>query len=199
MSIPNRIAAAAWILAVSSFLPAQSAPPQKNSVNQASLAIHDFRNRVDAYVKLRKQVQATLPSPPSGSSAENVRQYQVTLAQRIRAERSQARPGDVFTPAISEIFRKLIATPFKSNQGKNIRASMGHAEPVQDLKLQVNQEYPQTSPLQSTPPTLLLDLPDLPAELEYRIVGHELILFDSPANLIVDLLPDASPAVGVRR
>jgi hypothetical protein len=32
------------------------------------------------------------------------------------------------------------------------------------------------------------------AELEYRIVGRELILLDTAANLIVDLLLDALPA-----
>ena len=42
--------------------------------------------------------------------------------------------------------------------------------------------------LQSTPPTLLSDLPKLPSELEYRIVGRELVLLDTAANLIVDLL-----------
>ena len=75
-----------------------------------------------------------------------------------------------------------------------IRASLLHAEPVRGLNLQVNGEYPQVSALQSTPPTLLSDLPKLPSDLEYRIVGRELILLDSTANLIIDLLPDALPS-----
>jgi hypothetical protein len=40
------------------------------------------------------------------------------------------------------------------------------------------------------PPSLLLNLPELPKELEYRFVGRELVLRDSAANLIVDVLPD---------
>jgi hypothetical protein len=64
---------------------------------------------------------------------------------------------------------------------------------VRAFPLEVNQEYPQTSALQSTPPTLLSNLPKLPPELEYRIVGQELVLLDTKANLIVDLLPDALP------
>ena len=47
--------------------------------------------------------------------------------------------------------------------------------------------------MQSTPPTLLANLPKLPAELEYRIVDRELVLLDTKANLIVDLLPNALP------
>ena len=87
----------------------------------------------------------------------------------------------------------MIATPFDSNSGGKIRASLRHAEPVHGLSLAGNQEYPQAAALQSTPPTLLLDLPKLPAELDYRIVGPDLILLDTAANLIVDLLPDALP------
>jgi hypothetical protein len=61
------------------------------------------------------------------------------------------------------------------------------------LKLQVNQAYPENVPLQSTPPTLLLNLPEPPDGLEYRIVGRDLILRDVEANTIVDFIPDAIP------
>lgn len=199
MAILNRAAAVAWVLAANSLLPAQNAPPQDKStkqvsVNQDSLTIQDFAKRVDEYVKLRKLAQAGLSAPKSGSSAGEIKQYQASLAQNIRAARTQPKPGDVFSPPIAQLFRKLIATPFHSGDGGNIRASLRHAEPVRDLKLDVNGEYPQVAALQSTPPTLLSDLPKLPAELEYRIVGRELVLLDSAANLIVDLLPDALPA-----
>ena len=50
---------------------------------------------------------------------------------------------------------------------------------------------PPNIPLQSTPPTILLNLPRLPPELEYRIVGRTLVLRDAVANIVVDLIPDA--------
>jgi hypothetical protein len=65
---------------------------------------------------------------------------------------------------------------------------------VHKLGLQVNEQYPQVSAMQSTPPTLLSNLPKLPSEIEYRIVGRELVLLDTASNLIIDLLPDALPA-----
>jgi len=65
------------------------------------------------------------------------------------------------------------------------------AEPVQKRPLRVNSVYPPGLPLQSTPPTLLLNLPRLPKELDYRVVGHDLVLRDTEANLIIDFLPDA--------
>jgi len=193
------VVAVSWVLAANSWLPAQHAPPQPKaangiSVNQDSLTIQDFSKRVDEYVKLRKRMEAGLSVPKSKSSAADLKQYQAALAQKISAERSQVKPGDIFTPAVSRLFIKLIATPFESGDGSKIRASLRHAEPVRGLSPAINQQYPQTVALQSTPPTLLSDLPKLPAEIEYRIVGRELILLDTAAGLVVDLLPDALPA-----
>jgi hypothetical protein len=190
--------AAVVLMLAANTLPAQNTVLQDRSTgqisaNQDSLTIQDFGKRVDQYAKLRKSAQAGLSAPKSGSSAAEVKQYQVSLAQNIRAGRTQAKPGDVFSPPVALLFRKLIATPFQSGDGSKIRASLRHAEPVRGLKLEVNGEYPQMAALQSTPPTLLSDLPKLPLELEYRIVGRELVLLDSSANLIVDLLPDALP------
>ncbi|HKT11053.1 MAG TPA: hypothetical protein VJW77_04430 [Terriglobia bacterium] len=47
------------------------------------------------------------------------------------------------------------------------------------------------APVETTPPSLLLNLPKLPAELEYRVVQHDLVLHDVKANLVVDYVPGA--------
>jgi hypothetical protein len=39
----------------------------------------------------------------------------------------------------------------------------------------------------------LLKLPELPPELAYRFVGHDLALKDIKAGLIIDLIPNAIP------
>jgi hypothetical protein len=57
-----------------------------------------------------------------------------------------------------------------------------------------NAKYPRNLPLQSTPPTLLMSLPPLPKELQYRIVGSTLVLYDMSSGLIVDFIPNAVPA-----
>lgn len=203
MNILSGVSTVAWVLAANSLLLTQNAPPRTKpanrpsvkqpSLNQDSRTIGDFSKSVDDYVKLRKRAQAGLPARKSGESAADIKQYQAVLAQKIRGGRSQAKPGEMFTPRVSQLFRKLIATPLQSSEGDKIRASLRHAEPVRGLNLEVNQQYPEETPLQSTPPSLLLDLPKLPPELEFRVVGHELILLDTTANLIVDLLPDALP------
>jgi hypothetical protein len=193
MTIRGGTVPVAFILTSVCFTLAQVASPTGTPVNQNSLIVQDFDKRLDDYAKLRKRAQAGLPDLKSKTSAANVKQYQQSLAQNIRNARPQAKAGDIFTPGISQLFRELIATPIRGNDGGNIRASLRHGEPVHELRLEVNQEYPQTSAMQSTPPTLLSNLPKLPPDLEYRIVGRGLVLLDTKANLIVDLLPDALP------
>jgi len=44
-------------------------------------------------------------------------------------------------------------------------------------------------------PALLAALPALPEELEYRFVGWDLVLVDTHADLVVDILKDALPGL----
>jgi hypothetical protein len=59
--------------------------------------------------------------------------------------------------------------------------------------LKVNAPYPDSAPLSSVPPSLLLKLPELPKELDYRFVGRNLILHEVNAGLIVDYIQNAIP------
>jgi hypothetical protein len=42
-------------------------------------------------------------------------------------------------------------------------------------------------------PALLATLPSLPEQLEYRVVGWDLVLVDVHADLVLDVLKDALP------
>jgi hypothetical protein len=68
-----------------------------------------------------------------------------------------------------------------------IRKSLRDAEPVAG-RPQVNHPYPSGTPVQSTPPSILLNLPHLPPDIEYRFVSRTLILLDAKANLIIDFM-----------
>jgi hypothetical protein len=74
--------------------------------------------------------------------------------------------------------------------GEHIRESLRSSEPVR-IKLRINEAYPSNIPLQSTPPTLLMNLPKLPPESDYRLMGRDLVLRDAKTNLIVDIVPNA--------
>ncbi|MGH9395841.1 MAG: hypothetical protein ACRD18_03185 [Terriglobia bacterium] len=168
-----------------------SGPLQGPPVNRNALLIQDFENRVAQYVKLHKQMEAALPSLKPGGAAK-VADHQRMLADKLRAARRRVKQGDIFTPEISTEFRRLIRTAMHGARAARIQTSLRHAEPVK-LRLYVNEAYPQAIPLQSMPPTLLLNLPKLPPQLEYRIAGRDLVLRDVGSNLVVDLIRNAIP------
>ena len=150
----------------------------------------DFETRIGNYLQARQTAAAA--HPKQTASPGKLNDAQDALAANVRAARPNAKQGDIFTPEIATYFRRQIATTLSGPKGPSIKATLRHAEPVK-LRVQVNQKYPPGVPLQSTPASLLLNLPPLPKELEYRIVDSSLVLRDEGANLIVDFVPNVFP------
>ena len=154
--------------------------------------LDDFAKRVEEYVNLHKKIESELPRLKPTDSPEAITGHQSELARRISEARPEAKPSEIFTPEISARFRRVVAAAMRGHRAKRIQQSLRHAEPVH-WTLRVGDPYPANLPLQSTPPTLLLHLPKLPPEVDYRVAGHNLVLRDVGANLIVDFIPDAIP------
>jgi hypothetical protein len=154
-------------------------------------AVRVFEGRVAKYMQLRNTAPAA-EKRKTTKSPDKLMEERDTIKSRVLAGRSNAKQGDIFTPAVATYFRHQIQATLSGAEGARIRASLRDAEPVKG-RLQVNQTYPSKVPLQSTPPSLLLNLPPLPKDLEYRIVGRDLVLHDTGANLVVDYIPDILP------
>ncbi len=169
---------------------AQDKPTE--AINPNAAIVEDFEQRVTEYQKLHKKAESELPRLKRTPSQEKIQHHQHELAHKIREARRGAREGDIFTVAISAEFRRLIGIAMRGQNAARVEESLKSAEPVK-LRLRVNEAYPSGVPLQSTPPTLLLNLPKLPQEVEYRVAGHDLVLLDVKAKLIVDVVPSAVP------
>ena len=87
----------------------------------------------------------------------------------------------------------MIRSIFQGPSGTKVRRTIRQGEPVPDRHLTVNSDYPEHLPVTMVPPTLLLRLPQLPKELAYRIIGHDFVLQDIEARVIVDFIPGALP------
>jgi hypothetical protein len=95
----------------------------------------------------------------------------------------------------------VTGTPVQGTSGRAVKADVkeGLKENAEEQKeeggkpvvLKVNATYPPDTPLPTTPPQVLMNLPKLPDQLEYRIVGKNLIIRDVEANIIVDFVPNA--------
>jgi hypothetical protein len=162
---------------------AASAHPQDDTPT-----LKDFQQRIDKYMLLRKRQHVRVSA---SNSADQLAEQKQQAAEKMQTARPVARQGDIFTPAIAAYFKKQIAATMQGAEGAKIRASLQHAEPLPTIHLAVNAKYPKELPLQSTPPTLLMNLPPLPKDMQYRVVGSTLVLYDSTTDLVVDLILNA--------
>jgi hypothetical protein len=164
----------------------------QGDANPQFAALQYFQKRVSDYVKFENNLAKGSSVNKPTDTPHVILERQHELARKIREARSQAKQGDIFTPAISKEFLRLLGIAMAGGNNVSIQKSLAHSEPVH-LALHVNETYPAEVPLQSTPPTILINLPRLPPELEYRFDGHALVLRDTAANMVIDLIPNAIP------
>ena len=175
---------------VPGFTVQSQAPQDKKEVRDFKI----FTDRVQAYVKMQKNLEASLPTLKPTKDAAKIVEHQHALAGKIAEARRNARQGDIFTHEVTERFRKIIRGEFQGPEGRLARRTIRQDYPSKVItRLHVNDVFPEGIPLTTTPPTLLLKLPELPQELAYRFVGRDLTLIDTKARLIVDLIPNAIP------
>jgi hypothetical protein len=124
------------------------------------------------------------------TDAARIKAAQDALAARIRAARPNAAQGDLFTPEAAAEIRRLISPEVHGARAAETRKAIQEDQP-KTAALKVNARYPDGQPLPTVPPNVLVNLPRLPEQLEYRVVGTSLILLDVPASLIVDFIPGA--------
>jgi hypothetical protein len=162
--------------------------------NKESRAFKIFADRVQAYVKMQRNLESSLSILKPTKDVAEIVEHQHALAGKIAAVRRGAHQGDIFTHEAIEQFRKIIRSVFHGPEGRLARQTIRQDDPSKVIvRLHVNNVFPEGISLTTTPPTLLLKLPELPQELTYRFVGHDLTLVDTKARLIVDLIPDAIP------
>ncbi|MGH8639954.1 MAG: hypothetical protein ACREUZ_22745, partial [Burkholderiales bacterium] len=119
-----------------------------------------------------------------------IRASQDALATKIQAARKDAREGEIFTPAVRQLFRRLMYPETKGPDAKAVKESIKEDAP-KGVRIRVNAKYPDAAPLPTVPPGILAALPKLPEDLEYRIINKDLILRDVHANVIVDFIRNA--------
>jgi hypothetical protein len=151
-----------------------------------AVGFKEFADRVNDYVKIHNAIESGLPTAKPTDLPEAITAHQQALARKIRESRPDAKIGDIFTPAARKSFKHVIDAVMLGPKGSNAEATMTQGAPFSDANIELNQTYPEKVPFTTVPPTLLAALPKLPDALVYRVVGHDLILLDLKANLVVD-------------
>jgi hypothetical protein len=166
----------------------QGTAPQGGTASATPLK--DFKDRLDKYTSIRKSADDHTPPLKRTEDPGKIEVAQDALAKRIHDLRASAKHGDIFSPEISAYFRRLLRPELKD---KGTKDSIADDNPGNIPYLKVNAVYPENEPLSTVPPNVLITLPPLPEDIEFRFVGRHLILRDSRANLIIDYIPNALP------
>ena len=178
----------------------------EENANPDAIVLADFQKRIDAYMAIQKAAAKDSPPLKETKNPAEIKAAQDALGAKIRAARVTAKQGDIMTPEIQNKFRRLmypvVTSPApQGTTGREVKKDIKEElkENTEERKeeggkpvvLKVNATYPNDTPLPTTPPQVLMNLPKLPEQLEYRIIGKNLIIRDVEGNIIVDFVPNA--------
>ena len=153
-----------------------------------------LRPGVDGYVGVRQRIEGTIPALRVTDEAAEILGREAAIGTAVQAGRPRAAQGEVFTAAVADNVRAIVAADM-GRRSMADRASIMADVPA--MPPPVNDPYPESAALATFPPLLLQALPRLPDDFEYRFMGRHLIIRDGRTNLIVDYLSDVAPAAGV--
>ncbi len=172
--------------------PAAQTAPAATRANADAQVLVDFKTRIDQYMALHNKLKKEGPPLKETKNPREIKASQDVLAMKIREARKTAKQGDIFTPEIRELLRRLMYPETKGPTGAETKAAITEeAHETKQVVMKVNADYPDSAPMMTVPPNILSALPKLPEDLEYRFVNRTMILLDTHANLIVDFVPNA--------
>jgi hypothetical protein len=172
---------------------AQPAAADTAATAQVNPAWTHFSASVSDYIKLRTRIGQELPPLTLTTNPAEIAEASDNIAQAVQRAHPKAPQGRFFTPqTATEIRRRLGQYARAYDLSSIITPDPEERETVRGVN--VYTRFPMASPMATMPPGLLQQLPPLPPQLEYRLVGRVLILRDTDAALVLDYLPNAVPA-----
>jgi hypothetical protein len=189
MSTPHILRVAILTLLL---LPGLARGSQWTPADSEYTVVSRFLTAVDAYVIEHHRLFEPLPDGMMCLPEDTIARLNA-LAEVPREARKAPREGAIFTPDVADLFRRRLATRFFGDEysGADLVAEMEKREVVAS-PIRVN-EPPAWEVDNAIQLPLLRDLPLLPEELEYQLVGRNLVLIDVPSNLVVDVIRAALP------
>jgi hypothetical protein len=158
---------------------------QATGVNPDAAVLADFKSRIDAYMKLRKEAVKDAPRLKETKDPAKISAAQDAMSIEIRAARAKCDARRHLHPEITAKFRRLLSPELKGDDGRDAKAIIKDDAPT-NVTFKVNAKYPEGAPVPTVPASLLVNLPTLPEPLQFRIIEKHLILLDEDADVIVD-------------
>lgn len=173
----------------------QTAPtaPKPGQPNPIGTAVLGFKERVAAYVKVHNEAESKVPKLVETSDPVKVHDREAALGAMIKSLRTGAKEGAIFGTDFRTVLEREVRQDFRGRSAADRKALI--QELPAKMAIGVNSTYPPNLPLATFPARLLQKLPELPPELEYRIVGHHIVLRDVTANVVVDVARNIVPTI----
>ena len=161
-------------------------------------ALVEFEVAVNEYAALHRRLERAWPPVSLMADLEQLEWTTEELRAAIRKARPQAAQGSLFTPRVADVFRLGVATAFRQQHRDLPLMSVSQDEGLESGWRPVVHDVVPWGTASAACADFSM-LPPLPPELEYRIIGRDLVLLDVHANLIVDTLDLAWPTTGTSR
>lgn len=161
------------------------------AASPATTATAAFQKRLKEYVAFRNRVEDTVPQLTETSDPKKIADRERALGEALMKSRPNAKAGEFLIVEYRPYLIQTVRDDFAKRTAAERKALI--VELPKGVTVLVNQLYPTTIPLATFPPNLLKALPDLPPELEYRIVSRDLILRDVEGNYVVDVMTEVFP------
>lgn len=171
--------------------PAEAPPASQQTANAAGTATNAFLQRVKEYVAWRNKVEGTVQQLTETSDPNKIAERERAFGEALIKARGTAQQGEYLIKEFVPVLEQTIKADFAKRTSAERKALI--VELPKGMKFGINQIYPSTIPLATFPGNLLKALPDLPPELEYRIIYRHLILRDVEGNYVVDMVPNIFP------
>ena len=154
----------------------------------ADPAVQQFQRAIADYLTLRARLSKEIVTPSPNATAAQIAASSDALARAVQRARPKPPPGVFFDASAAA----LIRTKFRELLAGNPVLLEGIDDEVRAPRAPgVYARFPEALPMATMPPLVLAALPTLPPELEYRLIGEDLILRDAAAAMILDILPKA--------
>jgi hypothetical protein len=160
-------------------------PAQPVSLRQFNASIHQ-------YVQLHRRIEQQLPPFRAHSDAQDIIESSNAMSAALQSARANAREGDIFTPEVATLLRTRVSAALAARgflPDEMVASTLEEANDNAALPV-VNGRFPWRRGAAMWP-CVLDALPRLPHELQYRFVGRDLVLVDTHADIVVDILRNA--------
>ena len=156
-------------------------------------AVERFQIAVSRYVSLHRKIERFVPAIKDVTDPLEAERSMITMSDAIRRSRWSVTEGNVFIGEVAIEIHKTLTTAIRdADPACQRRVSDIFQPPGEIWSETVNDAFPWALS-RMLPPCVQNALPKLPIELQYRVVGADLVLVDLHANLIVDILRGALP------